>query len=134
MSVRLKERKTSSAQFLENALQIQIKTLRAITKIPKRYTYLLTVHITDAAANGHNMVKKGNSIYPTNQHEAQMRRDFFMNAYAEYQAELSQLFVAKEMFEISDGILLEVLGLIDDELKLLKAIMKSDKGRYKDLP
>jgi len=133
MSVRKKERKTSSAQFLENALQIQIKTLQAITKIPKRYTYLLTVHITDAAANGHKMVKKGNSIYPTNQHEAQMRRDFFMNAYAEYQAELSQLFVAKEKFEISDGILLEVLGLIDDELKLLKAVMKSDKERYKDL-
>ena len=133
MSVLKKERKTSSAQFLENALQIQIKTLRASTKFPKRYTYLLTSHLTDAAAHGHGQVKKGNSIFPLNQQEAQLRRECFLKAYAEYQNLLSQLFVAKEMFEISDGTMLELVGLIDDELKLLKAVMKSDRERYKDL-
>ena len=60
--------------------------------------------------------------------------DFFLNAYAEYQAELSQLFVAQDMFDITDGRLIEVIGLIDDELKLIKAVMKSDKERYKALP
>ena len=37
------------------------------------------------------------------------------------------------VIEISDGTMLELVGLIDDELKLLKAVMKSDRERYKDL-
>lgn len=133
MSVRKKERKTSSAQFLENAMQIHIETLRAVTKFPKRFTYLLTVHITDAAAHGHGQVKKGNSIFPSNRQEAQLRRECFLKAYAEYQNLLSQFFVAKEMFDVSENTIIKIVGLINDELNLLKALMKSDKERYKNL-
>lgn len=85
------KRKTSSAQFLETALQIQITTLRRVAKFPKRFTYLLSVHLTDAAARGFEQVKKANSIYPKNQHEAQIRRDCLIKAYAEYQHLISQV-------------------------------------------
>ena len=133
MSVLKSKRKTSSLQFLENALQIQLYTLRCVSKFPKRYTYLLSKHLTDAAAHGHEQVKKANSIYPRNKHEAQIRRDCFIKAYAEYQHLISQINVAEEMFEISENSIITWMNLINDELKLLKSIMKTDSDRYKKL-
>ena len=127
------KRKTSSAQFLETALQIQITTLRRVTKFPKRFTYLLSVHLTDAAAHGFEQVKKANSIYPRNQHEAQIRRDCLIKAYAEYQHLISQILVAEEMFEISENGIIQWMMLINDELALIKGLMDSDTRRYKNL-
>ena len=127
------KRKTSSAQFLENALQIQVTTLRRVAKFPKRFTYLLSVHLTDAAAHAYEQVKKANSIYPRNQHEAQIRRDCLIKAFAEYQHLISQILVAEEMFEISENGMIEWMKLINDELSLIKGLMDSDTRRYKNL-
>ena len=127
------KRKTSSAQFLENALQIQVTTLRRVAKFPKRFTYLLSVHLTDAAAHGYEHVKTANSIYPRNQHEAQIRRDCLIKAFAEYQHLISQILVAEEMFEISENGIIEWMKLINDELGLIKGLMDSDTRRYKNL-
>lgn len=133
MSQNKSKRKPSPAQFLENALQIQTTTLRRVAKFPKRFTYLLSVHLTDAAAHGYEQVKKANSIYPRNQHEAQIRRDCLIKAFAEYQHLISQILVAEEMFEISENGIIEWMKLINDELGLIKGLMDSDTRRYKNL-
>jgi hypothetical protein len=127
------KRKTSSAQFLETALQIQITTLRRVAKFPKRFTYLLSVHLTDAAARGFEQVKKANSIYPRNRHEAQIRRDCLIKAYAEYQHLISQILVAEEMFDASENGIVQWIKLINEELSLIKGLMDSDARRYRDL-
>ncbi len=134
MSVIKSKRGPSSAQFLETAQQIQIYTLRQCVKFPKRYTILFTQNLTTTATNACSLVKKGNSIFPGNQHEAQLRRDCFMQAYAELQALISQITTAYDMFPIPENAITEWMRLIREELVLLKALMKSDKQRYKNLP
>ena len=134
VSVIKSKRSQSSAQFLETAQQIQIYTLRQCVKFPKRYTILFTQNLTTAAANVCSMVKKGNSIFPTNQHEAQLRRDCFLEAYAELQVLISHITTAYDMFPMAENAIVEWMRLIREELGLLKALMKADKQRYKNLP
>ena len=134
MSVIKSKRGPSSAQFLETALQIQIFTLRQAVKFPKRYRILFTQYLTEAATHACSLVKKGNSIFPGNQHEAQLRRDCFIEASAELQSLISQITTAYEMFPVEEHVIVEWIGLIQQELALLKALMKSDKQRSKNLP
>lgn len=134
MSVIKSKRGPSSAQFLETALQIQIFTLRQCVKFPKRYRILFTQYLTESATHACALVKKGNSIFPSNQHEAQLRRDCFLEAYAELQSLISQITTAYEMFPVEESVIAEWMRLIQQELGLLKSLMKSDKQRYKNLP
>ena len=134
MSVIKSKRGPSSAQFLETALQIQIFTLRQCVKFPKRYRILFTQYLTESATHACALVKKGNSIFPSNKHEAQLRRDCFLEAYAELQSLISQITTAYEMFPVEESVIVEWMRLIQQELGLLKSLMKSDKQRYKNLP
>jgi len=134
MSAIKSKRGPSSAQFLETALQIQIFTLRQCVKFPKRYRILFTQYLTESATHACALVKKGNSIFPSNQHEAQLRRDCFLEAYAELQSLISQITTAYEMFPVEESVIVEWMRLIQQELGLLKSLMKSDKQRYKSLP
>ena len=79
-------------------------------------------------------VKRANSIYPLNQHEVQIRRDYFLHANAELQSMISQLEVAQELFGIEMDTLKYWMDIVDTEIRLVKAVLKSDRARYKDLP
>ena len=136
MSVLKKDRGESAVQFLETARNLEIFTLRACAKFPKRYTFLITAEIAQLSRSIYNNVKSANSIFPTNQSEVQMRRNFFTKANCDLQCLVSQLDVAKVMFaeEVKAGIWCQWMDLIEEEAKLISAIKKIDKERYKDLP
>ena len=87
-----------------------------------------------AASRIYEDVKRGNSIYPLNQHEVQIRRDYFLHANAELQSMISQLEVAQELFGIEMDTLKYWMDIVDTEIRLVKAVLKSDRARYKDLP
>lgn len=134
MSVIKSKRGESSVQFLETANEIQKHTLRQVVKhIPKRYTFYVSQKIVDSATEANSYVKRANSIYPANQRDAALRREFFMRAYAEYQNLVSQITFAHEMFPMPDAAMTTWMALINQELGLLKAVMKKDKERYKTL-
>lgn len=136
MSVLKKDRGESAVQFLETARNLEIFTLRACAKFPKRYTFLITAEIAQLSRSIYNNVKSANSIFPTNQSEVQMRRNFFTKANCDLQCLVSQLDVAKVMFgeEVKVGTWCQWMDLIEEEAKLISAIKKIDKERYKDLP
>ena len=71
---------------------------------------------------------------PLNQHEVQIRRDYFLHANAELQSMISQLEVAQELFGIEMDTLKYWMDIVDTEIRLVKAVLKSDRARYKDLP
>ena len=75
MSVYKSKRGESSAQFVETARKLEVHTLAQCLKIPKRYTFFLSTEIMRLASEVYNNVKSANSIFPSNQHEVQMRRD-----------------------------------------------------------
>lgn len=136
MSVLKKDRGESAVQFLETARNLEIFTLRTCAKFPKRYTFLITAEIAQLSRSIYNNVKSANSIFPTNQSEVQMRRNFFTKANCDLQCLVSQLDIAKTMFgeEVKVGTWCQWMDLIEEEAKLISAIKKIDKERYKDLP
>lgn len=133
MSVVKSRRGKSSVQFVEDAITIEKETMRIVVKhIPKRYTFYLSQEMVKCAVDACNNVKQGNSVYVTTSNDAIMRREFFMNAYTLYRALVTQIDIAHELFHFPDNPLTTWLGLIDEELKNLMAIMKSDQTRFEN--
>ena len=134
MSVIKSKRTTSDMEFLATARRLQIYTIQKCVNFPKRYTFYVSQPLANASTRIYEDVKRGNSIYPLNQHEVQMRRDCFLRANAELQSMISQLEVAQELFGIEMDTLKYWMEIIDSEIRLVKAVMKADRERYKKLP
>ena len=134
MSVIKSKRTTSEMEFIANARKLQIYSIQKCVNFPKRYTFYVSQPLANAATRIHEDVKRGNSIYPVNQHEVQIRRDCFIRANAELQSMVSQLEVAQELFGIEMDTLKYWVDIIDTEIRLVKAVMKADRERYKNLP
>lgn len=134
MSVIRRARSVSEVQFLHTARELQIYTVQKCVGFPKRYTFYVSQPLAAVATRIYEDVKRGNSIYPANQHEVQLRRDYFLQALAELQNLISQVEVAYELFRFDANIMEHWMELVDTEMKLIKALLKSDKSRYKDLP
>ena len=77
MSVYKSKRGTSAMQFIETARQLEAHTFACCIKAPKRYSFFLTSRIMELASEVHDHVRAANNIWPTNQHEAQLRRFVF---------------------------------------------------------
>lgn len=134
MSVIRSQRSLSDMEFLNTARQLEIYTIRkCVNTIPKRYTFYLGENLAKAATAVYENVKKGNSVYPTNAHEVQIRRDFFIKAYVELQSLVSQIEVAYELLHFDTKVLEEWSTLIAQEINLVKGVMESDKKKYKKL-
>ena len=134
LSVIKSKRSESEMEFIHTARQLQIYTLQKCVGFPKRYTFVLANPIADSATRIHQNVKMANSIYPLNQHEVQMRRDYLLRANAELYSMVSQIEVAAEIFGIEPDKLKYWMDIIEKEIRLVKAVLKKDRERYKDLP
>jgi hypothetical protein len=141
MSVYKSKRGTSAMQFIETARQLEAHTLACCIKAPKRYSFFLTSRIMELASEVHDHVRAANNIWPTNQHEAQLRRDELLRANIALQN------LNPKLQLLYDAILqnpencawihraMEKWGnLINEEAKLIAAVKKNDRQRYKDLP
>lgn len=134
MSVIKSKRSESEMEFIYTARQLQIYTIQKCVNFPKRYTFYVSQPIVDSATKIHQCVKCANSIYPLNQHEAQMRRDYMLQANAELYSLISQIEVAQEVFGIDSDNIKYWMEIVEKEMRLVKAVMKKDRERYKDLP
>lgn len=134
MSVIKSKRGESEMEFIHTARQLQIYTIQKCVGFPKRYTFYLGQPIVNAATRIHECVKMANSIYPLNQHEVQMRRDYLLRANAELYSLISQIEVAGEMFGLEPNVMKYWMDLVDREIRLVKGTLKKDRERYKSLP
>lgn len=134
MAVPKGKRSESGMEFIYNARNLQIYTIKRCTNFPKRYTFYISQQIADIANHIHHCVKLANSIYPTNQHEVQMRRDYFLQAKADLHSFISQIEVAAELFQIEPSSMHYWMDMVYEEIRLVKGMLKSDKERYKNLP
>lgn len=129
MSVIKSKRSTSDMEFLATARKLEIYTIQKCVNFPKRYTFYVSQPLAAAATRIYEDVKRANSIYPLNQHEVQIRRDYFLHANAELQSMISQLEVAQELFGIEMDTLKYWMDIVDTEIRLVKAVLKSDRAR-----
>ena len=121
-------------EFIHNARQLQIYTIQKCVGFPKRYTFYISQPLSNCATRIHEYVKCANSIYPLNQHEAQMRRDYLLRANAELNSLVSQIEVANELFGIESNKMKFWMDIVEKEIRLIKGTMKKDRERYRDLP
>lgn len=134
MAVTEYKRQVSKVQFLETARELEIFTFKHCAKFPKRYSATLTNNIVNLSISILNELKSANSIYPTNQSEVQLRQDCFIRANCNLQALISQLDIARDLFMDTTSVntWCEWMRLVDEEAKLISAIKKTDKERYKN--
>lgn len=133
MSVVKSKRREADMEFLHTARRLQIYSIQKCVNFPKRYTFYVSQPIANSTTRIHEYVKCANSIYPLNQHEVQLRRDYFLRANAELNSLVSQIEVAQELFGIEPQIMRYWMEIVEKEIRLVKAMMKKDRERYKDL-
>lgn len=121
-------------EFLHTARELEMYSIRKCVGFPKRFTFYLNQPIANIATRIYEDVKIANSIFPTNQHEAQIRRDYLMKANAELYNLISQIEVAHEIFGLEPNVMSYWSELIDKEIRLVKSLLKKDRERYKSLP
>lgn len=132
MSVLKSQRKESSIKFLDTAYNLELHTLKCCMKLPKRYTFFIGTELSHLASEVHNHCKAANSIYPTNEHEAQMRRDHLIEANNCLQALIGKCSVLMELQHgLSEHALEHWADLMIDEGRLIAGAKKSDKARFK---
>ncbi|MBE5956358.1 MAG: hypothetical protein E7253_07890 [Lachnospiraceae bacterium] len=135
MSVLSRYRNESKVDFLYTARQLAVSVIKSCVDSKKgRYTATVSEPVAQSAWKVYEHVKRANSIYPTNQHEAQLRRDQFLLAKAELYVLDSKIGVAHEFYHFSDHDLDEMGSFIDNEMKLIEKMLDSDRKRYKNLP
>lgn len=133
MSVVKSERTQSTMEFLDNAHKLYIYTVQQCVNFPKRYTFYVSTEIAKTAGDILVSLKSGNSIYPRNAHEVQVRRDWFMKAYTQIQSLISLINAAHEMFGISGKTMHRWMEMISIETNLIKGVLEADKKRFKHL-
>ena len=132
MSVLKSQRKESSIKFLDTAYDLELHTLKCCMKLPKRYTFFIGTELSRLASEVHNHCKMANSIYPMNEHEAQMRRDHLIEANNCLQALIGKCSVVMELQHgLSEHALEHWADLMIDEGCLIAGAKKSDKARFK---
>ena len=120
-------------EFLHTARELQIITLRKCVNFPKRYTFYIGQPIADLAIRIYLNVKMANSIYPTNAHEVQLRKDYLIKANAECYTLASQIEVAHELFGLEPKVMENWCECLDKEIRLIKGVIEKDKERYKNI-
>lgn len=120
-------------EFIAVARELEIFTIKKCVKFPKRYTFYLSKPISDIAFRIHSYVKLANGIYPTNQHEVQMRRDYFLKAHAELYNLVSQIEISHEIFGLDFDTMKNWMEIVDKEIGLIKGTLKKDRERYKNI-
>lgn len=133
MSVPKSKRGTSDMEFVYNARKLQIYTVKKCVGFPKRYTFFVSQPISDSATRIHQYVKMANSVYPTNAHEVQLRRDYLIRANAELNSLVSQIEVANELFGLEARVMKYWMDIVDEEIRLVKGTMTKDRERYKNI-
>lgn len=133
MSVVKGKRAESEVEFIHTARELQIYTIKKCISFPKRYTFYISQPIANAATRIHEDVKMANSIYPTNAHEVQLRRDYLLRANAELYSLVSQIEVAHELFGLEPRVMKFWMNLVGQEIRLVKGVLRKDKARYKNI-
>jgi hypothetical protein len=134
MSVIKSKRKTSAVQFLETARDIELHSLKQITKFKNKYKKFGDL-ILEIVFKFFNCVKEGNSIYTDTKEKIAERTRYFDLSMRQLYSLISQVDIAKELNvgDISSYGWQHWMELIDNELQLLKLVKASDKEKLKEI-
>lgn len=126
------QRKESKTDFLEDINNAFVESCKRIEKLPKKLMVIKS-KMYDLIFEAHTLIYEGNSIYPTNQHEVQIRRDRLILAKAKLYAFKRTISAVKEIIDINTSSAAFWSGLIQQSIESLSKIIQANKKQYKDL-
>lgn len=129
MSVLKSQRGASTMQFIQTARELAEYTTAVCRKLPKSLTFFGGSQLWTLAREILSHVTRANSVYPTNAHELQERRDCFIKANEAVQDFLVQLDMLKPHVEPKK--FQEMVRLATAEATLISACKTADAKRYK---
>ena len=150
MSILASKRKENQAEYVAKARKIHIETLHFLSRLSARYARLLGTEVAKLAAEVEIYAEKANGIYPSSPGCVVLRERHLLEAKASLQALDAQLGLCFEVMALNpegcyrteNGFMeaknankkldktAERLGvLIDEEYRLLQAVLDSDKKR-----
>ena len=143
MSVLKSRRKDAAAQFIADARELRIKTIRMAKKFPSSYRYIFVNNILDLAAEIYTGCLKGNAVYmhkDMTEGDYMQRRAWLNKAYAACDALLAEITFCYSALMEGENIFKKredrdrrftqwtEAGIVVKNR--LKALLKSDKERY----
>lgn len=139
MSVPVSRRGESKAEFVNAAYDLHVMTIRLCMKMEKRLTFFLAQDISRKAAECHDHTKSANSIYPSNQRDAQQRRYHLTEANCAVQVLYSFIDIAYGYNQMTEGKVTykEMEMWLDQASKVAKLLAntkKADMERWRSLP
>lgn len=132
MSVLKRNRKESTLEFINTAIELEIFTIKQVIKFPKRYQYIITNDILRLTKDCLFNVKSANEIYPTNKIELEIRTKYLLDAKCNISNLYTQIDILIQLceIEIKEQNIIKWMELITKEEQLIKSLLKKDKERF----
>ena len=129
-NVLARKRSVSVLEFYKNAQELRSALTRFVMSekhVPKRYRFVFAMPTIELLNALFNNITMANTIYPINEHELQMRRDYQTKAIGNCEQILQMLQYMLETLPINADKLSPIVEMIEKETALLKAWRKSNK-------
>lgn len=136
MSVLKNKRNQSQLEFYHTATIIRAELTRFVmneNNVPKRWRPVFTFPMVDKLIQLFDCITAANTIYPQNEHEVEMRRNYQTEAIitVEQIIQLIQYMISTLPIDIDK--LQSTTELLLKESALLKGWRKSDNTKYKNI-
>ena len=136
MTVTKSKRKESNVQFLQTTLELVLFTIQTCRKFPKGLTFYVSQPTVQAAKQVYANLKRGNSIFPKTQAELDRRIAYMQRARLDLYVLATEIDIAYELQKenLKETAIVNWYKLLNESYKLITAQIKSDKGRFQNLP
>ena len=131
MSVLKRNRKESTLEFINTAIELEVFILKECSKFPKRYFYIITKDIIALSKEMLINLRLANDIFPNNKENIDLRKQYFTKALYSIDILYIQIDVINRLFTVKETFMKELMELLVKEENLIKKIIISDKNRLK---
>lgn len=129
-SVLLRNRSLSNLEFFKNACELRAeftKVVMSTKNVPKSYKFIFAIPSTDLLKELMSNIIAANTIYPINEHEIQLRRDFQTAAICNCEQIFQTMEYMADTLPIDINKFKKTVELTLKEINLLKLWRKANK-------
>lgn len=123
----------NEAVFLNNMSELHRYTYGKISHVPKKYYGYVSAEIIKCVDNAWCFLLLGDGIRPEIQKDVKRRASLFQKAKAQLNKLQRPLYALWNVEKYSEREMNEWSGMIDQELKLISGVIKSDVKRYSNI-
>lgn len=136
MSVIQSKRGESKVQFVYNAFLLERHTYQTCARFPQRYRFSLAQDMIVTANKIHKCAREINRIFPRTKEDYGRRAELIEQALGELDNIANQIHLTADLVSFKKNKEYKIgrwCELVDDEIRLLKGLRKSDREKKNKL-